>query len=89
MGIITTSEEAFKQRFMSHVQKSPSGCWLWVGAKDHHGWGLVTPTEIIEMQRLRSLGWTYEKIAKQVGRGVASVSKYSKSKPSKRYGHGT
>jgi hypothetical protein len=29
-------------RFMSHVQKSDSGCWLWNAYRNHNGYGQLT-----------------------------------------------
>ena len=31
-----------RERFMSHVRQAESGCWEWLGWKDHRGYGKAT-----------------------------------------------
>ncbi len=33
--------ELERVRFMSHVEKKENGCWLWVGARNEKGYGIV------------------------------------------------
>ncbi|MBQ8621888.1 MAG: hypothetical protein IJ422_06205 [Oscillospiraceae bacterium] len=40
----------------------------------------ITPEEIIEMQRLYRVKGTYAAVAKEIGRGASSVSKYVQMK---------
>jgi hypothetical protein len=32
---------SLRSRFLSFVRRDPSGCWLWTGAKDRDGYGVI------------------------------------------------
>lgn len=47
------------ERFLNKVQKSedPNGCWLWMGAQSHNGYGFFKATSTKQVKAHR---WSYE-----------------------------
>lgn len=56
-----------EERFMVKVQVQPDGCWLWLGSRNHKGYGLFTD-EV--GKNCRAHRWGYEHFAGQIPDGM-------------------
>jgi hypothetical protein len=54
------TQPPFETRFWSKVEKSHSGCWIWTGAKNDTGYGMLL-RGVPAKGRIRAHRWLYEK----------------------------
>ena len=61
---VEPSKEVLLQRFFAKVEKSPDpdGCWIWKGAADPHGYGLLRIGRRPNRKQVRAHVWHYEQI---------------------------
>lgn len=55
LGQLLPKQDAY-ERFMSHVEKTDSGCWVWNGLRNDYGYGIFS----IGKQMVMAHRWLYE-----------------------------
>jgi len=52
-------------RFYSRIERDPSGCWLWTGARNRDGYGQLWLGRIVYVHR-----WAYERFVGPIPEGL-------------------